>query len=371
MKILILNPILYTADNNIIPKMSSIKDCMIYNLALGFQKLGHEITLVAADDYKPTKTESYAFEILFLSTKYKKALLPSVLPFQPELKTYLKKNHECYDLIISSETFAFNSLFAAINCPQKTLIWQELNAHNNKFFRIPSHIWYQLVVPLFFRKVKVVVSRSSKAKDFIRRYLKQTSGYIIDHGINLKKFQYSRQKKRQFIVVAQLIERKNVSQIIEKFSRLLLDNNYSDFQLLIAGRGYLEAKLKQKVQELGLNRNILFLGFLKHEELNRFISESQASLIDTKQDLNIVSIPESIVSGTPILCNSVPALADFIKNNNLGILKSDWDTEDLKSIIKNNHYYVENCIAFRNKLSTEACAQNLINAFIDENPYLQ
>ena len=30
MKILILNPILYTADNNTIPKVKSIKDTMIY-----------------------------------------------------------------------------------------------------------------------------------------------------------------------------------------------------------------------------------------------------------------------------------------------------------------------------------------------------
>ena len=33
MKILILNPILYTADNNTIPKVKSIKDTMIYNVS--------------------------------------------------------------------------------------------------------------------------------------------------------------------------------------------------------------------------------------------------------------------------------------------------------------------------------------------------
>ena len=34
MKVLILNPILFTADNNVIPKVKSIKDTMIYNMCL-------------------------------------------------------------------------------------------------------------------------------------------------------------------------------------------------------------------------------------------------------------------------------------------------------------------------------------------------
>ena len=35
-KILIINPILYTAETNRIPKVSSIKDTMIYALCMGF-----------------------------------------------------------------------------------------------------------------------------------------------------------------------------------------------------------------------------------------------------------------------------------------------------------------------------------------------
>ena len=48
MRILLLNSILFTAENNIIPQVKSIKDTMIYNMCLGFLKLGHNITLAAA-----------------------------------------------------------------------------------------------------------------------------------------------------------------------------------------------------------------------------------------------------------------------------------------------------------------------------------
>ena len=47
MKVLILNPILFTADNNVIPQVKSIKDTMIYNMCLGFKRLGHDVTSVS------------------------------------------------------------------------------------------------------------------------------------------------------------------------------------------------------------------------------------------------------------------------------------------------------------------------------------
>ena len=63
MNILILNPILFTAEHNIIPKVKSIKDTMIYNMCLGFIQLGHNITLAAAEEYHPTESETYEFNV--------------------------------------------------------------------------------------------------------------------------------------------------------------------------------------------------------------------------------------------------------------------------------------------------------------------
>ena len=50
-KVLVINPILYTAETNRIPRVDSIKDTMIYTMCLGFLRAGHEVTLIAAEDY--------------------------------------------------------------------------------------------------------------------------------------------------------------------------------------------------------------------------------------------------------------------------------------------------------------------------------
>lgn len=363
MNILILNSILFTADNNIIPCVKSIKDTMIYNMCLGFKELGHTITLAAASEYKPTEREVYDFEILFFPSKFPKLFPPSVLPYSPALKKYLKKRHTDYDIIISSETFSFPSLFAAQLCPHKTLIWQELTEHQRKFAQIPSKIWHNFIAKFVMNKILGVVPRSNQAKRFIQQYMKSVSTQVIDHGINIEKFNFSVTKNRQVISSSQLIYRKNIDGIIRIFQKFHQIKGYEDIKLIIAGRGEEEKKLKQLTKELGIEESVNFTGFLSQRELNQYIKQSYCFLINTRKDLNMVSIPESIVSGTPILTNLQPASVDYIQHYKLGITKNNWDENDLREMIDKNDYFVSNCINYRQKLTSKYSAQLFINVF--------
>lgn len=363
MKVLILNPILFTADNNVIPQVKSIKDTMIYNMCLGFKRLGHDVTLAAAEEYAPAEKEAYDFEILFFKSKCKKLFPPAMLPFSPELWPYIKENEKSFDLLISSKVFSFQSLLAARICPEKTIIWQELTDHQNKFHRLPSKIWHNVIVRLFMQRIAAVAPRSEPAYKFISKYMPQTVKQIVDHGINVDKFTYSEKKERQIISSSQLIHRKNIDGIIRIFQRFHEMEAYEDIKLLIAGRGEEEANLKKLVSELKLSESVRFLGFLPQQTLNKYIRESLCFLINTRKDLNMVSIPESIVSGTPILTNTQPASAGYIQANKLGIAKNQWGVDELKEIIDNNSFYVKNCIDYRENLTNIHSAQLLTDIY--------
>lgn len=216
---LILNSILYTSETDVIPQVKTIKDTMIYGMCLGFLHLGHSVTLAALEDYKPKGKEHYEFPVLFFKSDYKKIFKPSALPYSSEMKQYLKRHHKDFDIVISSEVFQFQSLFAARICPHKTMIWQELTAHQNKFHGLPSKFWYNVVAKLLMRNARCVVPRSGKAADFVRQYMPNVSSTVIDHGIDIDKFKYSSDKKRQLISSSQLIFRKNVDGIIRKFAK--------------------------------------------------------------------------------------------------------------------------------------------------------
>jgi 1,2-diacylglycerol 3-alpha-glucosyltransferase len=366
MNILILNPILYTAEKNIIPKVNSIKDCMIYNLAMGFKNIGHQVTLVAASEYKPLIDETYEFEVIFINSNFKKILLPSVLPFQFGLIPFLYKNLKKFDLIISSEVFAFPSLFTAILAPKKTIIWQELGGHNRKFKKIPSLLWYNIISKIFIHKT-LIIPRSIRAMEFIKRYTKNVSSEYVEHGLDIQRFKISEIKKDQLIVVSQLINRKNIDSIIDKFSRYSVKYDDCKTKLIIIGKGDQESILKKKCAALNIVGQVEFKGFLTHYELLPMLSESKALLIDTKQDLNMVTISEAVACGIPVLTNMVPYSSDYIKKEQLGIAKQDWKEDEIHQIILNNTFYVNNCVAYRNELSNQNTALKLIEGFAKKN----
>lgn len=172
-----------------------------------------------------------------------------------------------------------------------------------------------------------------------------------------------KKKERQIISSSQLILRKNIDGIIRIFQQFHEMEAYKDIKLLIAGRGEEEANLKKLVSELKLSESVRFLGFLPQQTLNKYIRESLCFLINTRKDLNMVSIPESIVSGTPILTNTQPASAGYIQANALGIAKNQWGVDELKEIIDNNSFYVKNCIGYRDNLTNVHSAQLLTDIY--------
>lgn len=364
MKILILNQILYTHADGMIPKVKSIKDTMIYQMCLGFCKLGHDVTLAAASEYKPTENEKYDFDVEWFESDYTKLFPATLLPYSKALRQYLKENRHQFDLIISKEVFSFSSLIAAKICPDRTILWVEQANHQRKFHQIPSKIWFNVVAKLYCTKLKAIVPCSERAKQFLKQYLPNTIDEIVEHGIDISKFAPAKAKKRQVIVSSQLIKRKNIESIIRIFATLHAEAEYKDVVLLIAGRGPEEDFLKSVASEEKLGESVKFLGFLSQTDLGRYVSESLALLVNTRADMNMVSVPESVCSATPIIMNEVPLNSWYVKKFKLGIVKNGWNKEDLVQVIMHNDTYVENCLNYRQRLSIESSAQRLTDVFL-------
>ena len=365
MNILVINACLKSADYHKIPKLKTIKETMIYAMCLGFVANGHQVTLAAAEEYRPVVEEKdYDFEVLFFKSDFPRIFLPSVLQLSFAFYKFLKANHQKYDLVLSSEVFMFHSLLASILCPAKTVIWQELTVHQRRYKKIPSKFWHWVIVPLFMRKVRCVIARSEAARLFISKYMKNVSAEIVDHGINADTFEFSTVKKRQVICASQLVYRKNIDRIIAMFNRFTYKIPYEDFKLLIAGEGNYRPYLEEQVRRLHLQDSVVFLGFLSQKELNEKIRESYIFLVSTRQDLNMVSIQEAIVSGAPVLTNLAPASAGYIQKEQLGIAKDDWNEYDMIEMIENNAFYVNNCLRYREKLTSRYCAARIVEIFL-------
>lgn len=358
MKVLIINPIMYTSETKNIKRAKSIKDTMMYDFCLAFHEMGHSVTLIGAEPFKPKVKENYPFDVLWFECKCQKICLPHCLPFMPEVHNYVKKHKEEYDFIITSEVFSLNSLMAYRAAPDKTIIWHELAKHNAIMKKIPSKIWYGIIARLFMQNAKVV-ARSVEAKDFVKNYCKNTDTNVIDHGVNLDKFRANEEKDNSFIVCSQLIERKKIDGIIGYFAKYL--NKFdSNFKLYIIGEGELKENLQNKVKSLEIDQNVIFTGKMTHDQLLPILSKSKALLVNTVKDNNMISIVEAIAVGTPIVTTDVPLNSTYIKEYKLGIAKRQWDESDLNDVVSNSETFIKNCMNYRYKLSTKQRVEQFI-----------
>lgn len=358
-KVLVINPILYTAETNRIPRVDSIKDTMIYTMCLGFLRAGHEVTLIAAEDYRPVRGEKYDFSVLWFRTIWRSVFMPRCFPYMPGIRRYLK-DHKEYDIIVTSEVFATWSFTAARVMPEKTVIWHELAAYNHMLHQIPAKLWYQVVARVLMRRARVV-PRSEEAAAFIRQFMPRVEWEPIDHGVDLEKFPLSRSGEREdsFAVVSQLIPRKRIAHTIEGFNSFV-KAGHETYVLHIIGEGEEEMSLRQLVQRLGLEEKVTFHGKLSHEKLRPIVAASRALLVSTQKDNNMVSIVESIALGTPVVTTSVPYNAAYIRREELGIVEDDWTAVALERIVAENDRYVANCLAYRNCLSNVSCAERFL-----------
>lgn len=356
MRVLVINPIMYTSETKQIHRAESIQDTMMYDLCLAFCELGHQVTLIGGEPFKPVKEENYPFEVQWWACRWQKLFMPHCLPFMPKTFSYVKKNE--YDLILTSEVFSVNSLMAYLAAPQKTIIWHELAKHNAIMKQIPSKIWYHFVARIFMRRAKVV-ARSEQARDFVRQFCKNTDDRVVDHGVNLDKFRTVGEKTDSFVVCSQLIARKRIDGILKKFAAYLKKWDAAAL-LYIIGNGELEEELKALTKQYGIERNVIYTGRQSHEELLPRLAQARALLVNTIKDNNMVSIVESIAVGTPVVTTDVPLNAAYIREYGLGIAKPEWDEDDLKEIVANGGRYVQNCLHYRERLSTKERVRQLL-----------
>lgn len=366
MNILIINPIIYTppAKGGIVPRKESIQDSMICNFCNGFINNGHKVTLIANAEYKPLKEEKFSFDIIYLDNIITKYIpnFPNGAPVLKGLRRFLIENHSKYDIVISSEMFTFHSITAAMVCPDKLMIWQEFGVHHPFMHKIVSRIWHNTIVRFFIKKKVIIVPRSTVAQRFVRQYCDIVSDEIINNSVDTNIFHFNENKNDYIITVSQLIPRKNVHYIINKFIQYK-KKRYSALILYIIGDGEEREMLEEYVRSEKATEYIIFQGNLPHNILSNLLSTAKGFLCATKQDLNMVAITESIACGTPILTNCIPYQHEMVKNYGLGIAKDNWDENDIAELISNNKTYIANCKLVAESLSNNILAQEIIDIF--------
>lgn len=255
--------------------------------------------------------------------------------------------------------YVFGFDIAALTCMVPAIVLKQ-------FYKKPVTLWVQDVWPdsvyaYGFKKTKIL---EFFLNSFVKYVYKHTSNFAIsakgfekkilpylesDKEIfyapnwadylnkDLEKFQFTEDNKIHFTFAGNIGRVQNLDNVIEAFGRL--DDKYlNKAQLNIIGDGSFLEELKNIVKEKNF-RNIIFGGRKPREEIYKYLNASDfliVSLID--KEIFSLTVPAKtqtyIATGKPIFAVIKGEAADIIKENQLGLVCSPDNIEEIKSIFE-------------------------------------
>jgi len=218
-------------------------------------------------------------------------------------------------------------------------------AHGFHFFKgAPIRIW-MLFYPIerwLARYTDVLITINKEDYNMAKKSFKAGSvEYIPGVGIDTKKFSkvvIDKSVKRKelgvadnaFLVlsVGELNKNKNHETIIKAMAKLDSPNVY----YLICGQGILKDYLKNLSRELGIEKQVMLLGYRR--DIGEIAKIADIFVFPSFREGLSVALMEAVAVGLPIICSDIRGNIDLIKNGENGYLVKAIDKEGFANAIE-------------------------------------
>lgn len=133
-----------------------------------------------------------------------------------------------------------------------------------------------------------------------------------------------------FLASNRFVSKKNISRLIDAYSIYLKHCNNIGWCLVLLGDGSLMPAIRKQVEQLGLNKNVIFPGFKQYDELPVYYGLAGAFVhASTSEQWGLV-VNEAMASGLPVLVSARCGCAhDLVKSGINGFTFDPYDTEGL------------------------------------------
>lgn len=131
-----------------------------------------------------------------------------------------------------------------------------------------------------------------------------------------------RQNDNIIVSVGELSKRKNHICMIEAMAQL----KDMDISYLICGTGNMEQQLKQKAKELGVEKQVIFAGYVK--DVADVLSECDCFVFPSFQEGLPVAVMEAMAVGLPVVASEIRGITDLIEHARGGYLVNGFDSVD-------------------------------------------
>ena len=243
---------------------------------------------------------------------------------------YLFEKHEKYDLVVDQfHGIPFFTPFY-VRVPKLAVIQEvarEVWLRNDlpfPFDKIIGIIGYlgEPFIFWFYKRVPFMTGSNSAKEDLQKMGIQSNNITVVPHGVLLEdkpKKLPKKEKVNTVVHLGALAKDKGIEDSIETFGLL---NEKGAFQFWIIGRGggpYLKM-LKQKVKELGIEKNTVFWGFVSDKKKFELLARAHVMINPSLlEGFGLVNIEANAV-GTPVVGYTSRGLVDSIKDGKSGFL---------------------------------------------------
>lgn len=236
---------------------------------------------------------------------------------------------------------------------------------NNKNLYFRSRL--EILLGSFFAH-RICVSRSvlksySRKIDTYRSNLK-----VIHNAVSIEVSSLEKKSARErfdlpkssflIITVGRLAKQKNHDFLLRLIGKL------SDCHLAICGEGELKNELKQKTNDLNIEKRVHFIGYIEPDEVPHFLRSGDLFAFPSIHEGFGLAVVEAMKSGLPIIASNIPTLKEVV--NSAGILlpleQSKWveKIQTLKGNQKLLDDYSKKSLEHSEKFSFEKMAEQYL-----------
>ncbi len=302
----------------------------------GLQKLGHEIYIYAPRD----KEIKDAAENIFRFRAWKFQKNPKMFfnfPFLPVGKSLKEVMNFKLDIVHSQSPFALGLLAKRIARRQGIPLlythhtdfptWIRANMWDKKFLPRLSEWW----VKKYVNKNDAATAPSSKMKTVLLESGVKKPVYVLPNSIDTKLFkkdesgaelvrrQYGISRESKVLIfVGRLAREKNLIFLLKAFGEIL--KSQKNVVLLLVGDGYQLDELKKTSKALGVERNVIFTGFVPHDQVPAYYSASDVYVMPSLSETMGLVVVEAASCGLPVVALDDLAFRDTVFEGENGFL---------------------------------------------------
>lgn len=129
------------------------------------------------------------------------------------------------------------------------------------------------------------------------------------------------------ITTSRLVHKNAVAHLIKAIA--LLKNQLPTIKCLVLGTSMDEAKLYELVKHLRLEREVLILGYISHQDLPKYLKISDVFVRASHSEGSGRSLLEAMAAGLPVIGANVGGISDFLADGETGLYSKVEDENDL------------------------------------------